>query len=152
MFESNLGLNPDLASRIRLCRNPVWSSSGQRLYVSGHGQTAKASMTMGAPDALMVETLSMDDLVKTERLEKVDFIKMDIEGSEMLALRGAEQTLRRFKPKLAVCVYHDFKDHWTIPQYLKELDLGYRFYLRHFSDMLDELVLFATTSRDDRLL
>ena len=66
----------------------------------------------------------------------------------MAALRGAEQTLRRFKPKLAVCVYHHFDDFWTIPQYLDQLGVGYRFYLRHSSINAEEAVLFAR----DRLM
>ena len=68
---------------------------------------------------------------------------MDIEGSELAALQGAEQTLRKFKPKLAVSVYHALQDFWTIPQYLNQLGLGYRFYLRHFTIHAEETVLFA---------
>jgi hypothetical protein len=38
-----------------------------------------------------------------------------------------EGVLRQFKPKLAITVYHDFKDFWEIPQFLDRLGLGYRF-------------------------
>jgi hypothetical protein len=51
--------------------------------------------------------------------------------------------LRQFKPKLAITVYHDFKDFWMIPQFLDELGLNYRFYLRHFTIHAEETVLFA---------
>jgi hypothetical protein len=69
---------------------------------------------------------------------------MDIEGAELEALKGSEGVLRQFKPKLAITVYHDFKDFWTIPQYLDSLGLGYRFYLRHFTIHAEETVLFAS--------
>ena len=51
--------------------------------------------------------------------DSVDFIKMDIEGSERHALRGATQTLARFKPKIAVCVYHRQDDSEVLPQIIK---------------------------------
>jgi hypothetical protein len=51
--------------------------------------------------------------------------------------------LRRFRPKLAVCVYHNLEDFWAIPRYLDGLGLGYRFYLRHFTIHPEETVLFA---------
>lgn len=142
-FEMNLNLNPELASRIRLYRNPVWSSSGEGLYVSGHGPGTSVSPTAKNANAIKVQTLSIDDLVRQGELERADFIKMDIEGAELMALQGAEQTLRQFKPKLAITVYHDLKDFWTIPKYLDQLGLNYRFYLRHFSIHAEETVLFA---------
>ena len=80
---------------------------------------------------------------KEKILSKVNFIKMDIEGAELAALHGAEITLRQFRPKLAICVYHQLEDFWTIPQFLDGLDLGYRFYLRHFTAYGEETVLFA---------
>jgi hypothetical protein len=85
----------------------------------------------------------LDDLIGGPGLQRVDFIKMDIEGAELEALRGAESVLKQFKPKLAISVYHNFKDFWTIPQYLAQLGLGYRFYLRHFTIHAEETVLFA---------
>jgi hypothetical protein len=93
--------------------------------------------------AVKVRTLSIDDLVEREKLDHLDFIKMDIEGSELAALMGAEQSIRRFRPKLAICVYHRLRDFWEIPQWIDGLGLGYRFHLRHFTIHLEETVLFA---------
>ena len=56
---------------------------------------------------------------------------MDIEGAEMDALKGAEQTSREQRPGLAICVYHRPEDLWNIPLYLHEICPDYRFYLRH---------------------
>jgi hypothetical protein len=73
----------------------------------------------------------------------VDFIKMDIEGAEMQALRGAEESIRRFRPKMAITVYHSLEDFWEIPKWIAQLGLGYRFYLRHFTIHQEETVLFG---------
>ena len=78
-------------------------------------------------------SITLDDFVRVEGTRKIDFIKMDIEGAELSALQGAKETLRIFRPDLAIAVYHSLPDFWRIPQYLDELGLGYRFYLRHFT-------------------
>jgi Methyltransferase FkbM domain len=88
------------------------------------------------------ETLSIDDLVRRQGLSRVDFIKMDIEGAELSALQGAAETLRAFRPKLALALYHKLEDWTTIPQYLRTLH-SYRFFVDHFSTRGEETVLFA---------
>jgi len=80
-----------------------------------------------------VKALKIDTIVEELGLEKVDFIKMDIEGAEIDALLGAEQTIKRFKPKLAICTYHRPTDSEEIKKIilsynsdykLKEIDQG----------------------------
>ena len=53
-----------------------------------------------------VETISIDDFVRENNLPHVDFIKSDIEGFERNLLKGAQETLKNFAPKLALCTYH----------------------------------------------
>ena len=53
---------------------------------------------------------------------------MDIEGSELNALQGAEKTIREFRPKLAISLYHKEDDFIVIPDYLKKLNLQYEFF------------------------
>ena len=143
VFRRNLALNTDLAARVRLYENPVYSTSGQELFVIGNGPGTRVVSATSDPDALKVRTMKIDDLVAGGDFPRIDFIKMDIEGAELEALKGSEKVLRQFKPKLAITVYHDFKDFWMIPQYLDSLGLGYRYYLRHFTIHAEETVLFA---------
>ncbi|MCP4658507.1 MAG: FkbM family methyltransferase [bacterium] len=69
-----------------------------------------------------VEALRIDEIVDELALERIDFIKMDIEGAERHALAGAKQTLVRFKPRLALCIYHEFDD----PEVISEIALDAR--------------------------
>lgn len=143
IYQRNLNLNPDLAARIKLLPFPLWSSSDQELFINGHGPGTSVGATPQSPDAKAIRTVSMDHLLERGDFDRVDFIKMDIEGAELPALRGAVATLRRFRPKLAISVYHNLGDFWQIPQYLDSLSFGYKFYLRHFTIHAEETVLFA---------
>ena len=58
------------------------------------------------------------------------YIKMDIEGSELLALKGALNTIIKFHPYLAICLYHRKNDLVDIPLYIDSLGINYKFYLR----------------------
>lgn len=68
---------------------------------------------------------------------------MDIEGSELAALRGAEKTIKKSKPKLAICVYHKPEDLITIPQFISSLVPEYKFFLRHHQYISWDTVLYA---------
>ena len=56
-----------------------------------------------------VETLRLDDFARQVGLDRLDFIKIDVEGAEWLALRGGTETLRRFRP----VVYAEVDDALT---------------------------------------
>lgn len=75
--------------------------------------------------------------------EKISFIKMDIEGAEPQALLGAINIIRTQKPKLAICIYHDFRHLWEIPLYIKELVPEYKIFLRHHTNLEYETVCYA---------
>jgi FkbM family methyltransferase len=74
-----------------------------------------------------VKALKIDTLIEELGLERVDFIKMDIEGAEVDALIGAEKTISQFKPKLAICTYHRPTDPVEIRKILSKYNPNYKF-------------------------
>ncbi len=92
-------------------------------------------------DSVPVPVTSIDAFCE-ERNIRPHFIKMDIEGSEFEALLGAEQTIRKATPRLAICLYHHIQDMWRIPLLLKKFVPGYHFYCKK-SHPFVEFVLFA---------
>jgi len=88
-------------------------------------------------------TTTIDEAVAKGSAPRVDFIKMDIEGSELSALLGSEATIRRWRPKLAISLYHRPEDFFSIPSWIDSLGVEYRFYLDHYSIHHEETVLFA---------
>lgn len=91
-------------------------------------------------DAKMI---SIDQFVEDNGLKKVDCIKLDIEGGELLALEGSVQTIRKFKPKLIVCLYHKSEDMYEIPLKIKEIEPSYRLYISHHSISFLDTILYA---------
>ena len=67
---------------------------------------------------------------------------MDIEGGELKALQGAKKLIAQFKPRLAISVYHRFSDFWVIPKEILSLSVDYKIYLRHYTEGVDETVMF----------
>lgn len=101
--------------------------------------------TLFGASAEEIQLVALDDLAEQE---KIGFIKMDIEGAEWGALHGAEKTILRDKPLLAICVYHIPGDTLAIMDYLAELVPEYRFWLRHYGTSNSETVLYASVKEN----
>ena len=76
-------------------------------------------------DQTTVPTITLDQFVHERNLARVDFIKADIEGAERLMLAGAQETLRRFAPKLAICTYHLPDDKEVLETLIKQANPDY---------------------------
>ena len=87
----------------------------------------------------IVEVVALDNY----KNECPTIIKMDIEGFELEALKGAENIIRTLKPKLVICIYHKTLDFYDIPMYLKSLVPEYRFKVRQHEPGFCETVLYA---------
>lgn len=112
------------------------SNTSGTLFFNADAGSASA-VTNGTGESISVVTLD-EELPN----QPISFIKMDLEGWEMNALRGAEQTIKKNKPKLAIAVYHAAKDFREIPQYLLSLNKDYKIYLRHYTQGWSETVMF----------
>lgn len=82
-----------------------------------------------------IEVTTIDKYVVDRNLD-VGLIKMDIEGLELDALKGAERTINEFKPVLSVSIYHDAKQFINVIKFVQELSLDYKIIIRHLSDLI----------------
>ena len=89
-----------------------------------------------------VECDSIDNLCY-DKYPRIDFIKMDIEGSEYWALKGARKVIERDHPKLAICVYHKKDDFYVLTRLIKDLYSGYKLYFRQYELSAEETVCYA---------
>ncbi len=143
IFEKNISLNEQLGKRIGLIKNPLWKDSTTKIYFKDFGPGSKVSMVPSNDLDGESYTVNIDEVVRLQGLNRIDFIKMDIEGAEMNALKGAIETIKRFKPKLAIALYHSADDFERIPQLIKEIVPEYQFYFSHCSIHEEESILFA---------
>ena len=71
------------------------------------------------------------------------YIKMDIEGSEMEALKGCKKIIQQYKPKLSICIYHNAEDLFDIPIMIKEMCQDYKLFIRQYANSRFETVCYA---------
>ena len=87
-----------------------------------------------------VEANSIDNVIDGR---PVTYIKLDVEGSELKTLQGAISTINRWRPKLAISIYHKPEDIIEIPRFLETLELGYKYYIRQYQSRIFETTLYA---------
>ncbi len=143
LFRLNTSFNPSLVSQIELVPHPVFNSSGQTIYFKDKGPSSTVAFEPFEGQTGTTTTISIDDFVKSNNINTIDFIKMDIEGAETLALEGAIETIKRFRPKLAIAIYHSMDDFVTIPNWILNLDLDYEIFIGHYTIHAEETVCFA---------
>lgn len=110
------------------------------LYFENQYMASAAKITDSETSGVQVEVKNLDDILNGDF---VSFIKMDIEGAELNALKGAEKTILKHRPILAISLYHKSEDILTIPEYILSLHSDYKLYLRHYAILPCETVLYA---------
>ena len=76
-----------------------------------------------------IGSVSIDYLCKNA---KYDYIKFDVEGKELDAIMGGENTIKRDKPKMLISAYHKSDDYFSIPLKVYEFNPEYKIYMRHY--------------------
>ena len=101
------------------------------------------SASLGRPGE-EVATVALDDFILKHNIPRVDFIKIDVEGAEADVLLGAAKLIKRFRPKMAVSIYHKAYDVYDLPSIVRKIDPNYNFRLRHYSNKDWETIAFCT--------
>ena len=71
--------------------------------------------------SLQIQCVTIDQIFTQRNLTRCDFIKMDIEGSEGMVLKGAVETIRRFHPRLSMAAYHTPEDAFVLPMMIRDI-------------------------------
>ena len=107
----------------------VWNSSGQLTYGRGTENDPDEGISIYKRDSVVKgNVVTLDNSLLDNG---VTLIKMDIEGAEQKALVGGETIIKRYTPKLAICLYHRLDDLWEIPLYIKSICPQYKIFMRH---------------------
>jgi FkbM family methyltransferase len=135
-----LSLEANLAAeiadgRVRLVKAGIWDKRGDQALSESSVNSARHSFvrTVADTEAPTIPLVTIDAIVAELQLDRVDFIKMDIEGAERRALEGARGTLTRVRPKLAICTYHILDDTEAIPAVVRRIQPSYRISAKDFA-------------------
>ena len=134
-INQNLSIYPNI-----YIRNNAATDKSETLYIKNNLVSDSAN-TLDNSGEIQVHGVTIDDDV----LEKVTMIKMDIEGSELKALKGCVNHIKNDTPKLLISVYHKHGDIIDIPKFIYNTNPNYKFYLRYFGNKFypTETVLLA---------
>lgn len=146
---SIVALEPDPASW-RVCQDAADRGEANNVtvlpYGAWHCRDTLSFNAFGNGASAVVQQAQSIDVVPLDEVfsgERVDLIKMDIEGAEHEALRGAEGFIRRERPVLAISAYHKPEDFISLPLLIHSIRDDYSFYFRSYSNSLVDRVLFA---------
>lgn len=114
------------------------AASGAGAAETGSGQMQSAALTPSGDGDVRV--IALDDHLEGA---PVTLLKADVEGMEMALLEGAANTLKRCRPRLAICVYHYPCDIPDIAARIRSYVPEYQFALRHHSSQQMETVLYG---------
>ena len=126
-----------IKNKIELINKGLSSKNGYLEFPAEY----RGSGVYDSNDTIKVEVVTFDSCRKDD--EVVSFIKMDVEGAEMDVLQGMKETIRKDKPRIAVCIYHKYNDVVDVSSFLLNLVPDYKFYIRHYNSNETETVLFC---------
>jgi FkbM family methyltransferase len=143
------------AGRVSILEKGAWDSATEIRMTVDPKRPGRSSCVAPPPEQaayeLTVTVDAIDRIVRDLQLPQVDFIKMDIEGAECSALRGAMETLHRDRPRLAIAVEHTddpLKNAKNVRDLVLKLDLGYhswpgRYFIDSENRLVPEILHFA---------
>jgi len=118
----------------------LWRQAGQCSFLFDYRTSSK--IDIAGQGSIAVDSLD-HALEQIPGLPPPTYIKMDIEGAEIDVLLGARKTIEAHRPRLAVAIYHSDEHMIKIPQLIHEMCPAYRFYVRHYSCIHVETVLYC---------
>ena len=116
------------SGRVVLVPEGAWSKADVLKFNTGVANSGTGSFVLPEEghSELQVSVRPLDDILQSIGIPEVQFIKMDIEGAEREALKGAARTLARHKPRLMLDMYHLTDDEFVLPRLITAANSSYR--------------------------
>jgi FkbM family methyltransferase len=106
----------------------LWSESKTLEFVPSTEALHDQAGTISDTGSVKIEALTLDDFLSGE---PASFIKMDPSCDVEEVMKGAAKTISKYKPKLALGIYHSLNEFINVPQFIKSQCSEYKLYLRH---------------------
>lgn len=142
-----------LDKKITIDKKALWDKETTLYFVNqGAGSYVSDKEVDNMHYELKVDAINIDKFIEIEKLPKFDFLKLDVEGSELNVINGALNSIKKFRPKLAISIYHSLEDFFDIPYLLMSELKMYDFYMRLYSGALMDTVLYAIPKEKNNYL
>jgi FkbM family methyltransferase len=144
MMQDNFALN-EFEGVYTICEELLWDEETYVDFNESGNVASSAIWFSGDSKVVKKKAITIDSWANSAEIKKIDFIKMDIEGAEIQALKGCSKSLIKFKPNLAIASYH-FVDGELTYKWLESFfeKIGYPYVTKRFSDY--EIITFAGPS------
>jgi len=141
-FDPNMSENNNVKSQsIKIIPKVLWNKTTQVSFIMD-GTRSRIINDKNKTHAIL-PAITIDDFVNNQQLDRLDFIKLDVEGVEMNVLNGGIVSIKKFRPALAISIYHKLEDFFDIPIFLNELLADYVFHIKYFNPYCIDTIIFA---------
>lgn len=122
----------------------LWEKEDTVYFLNNGGDDSRIVSDRLTAEVKTLQVTSLDSFF-ADKPELPTFIELDVEGAEPQAILGAKNIIRTAKPKLAICVYHDYDHIYRIPQMIQEINPDYkRFrFVQALDNAISDTILFA---------
>ena len=135
------------SNKIEIIEKGVWSEETTLTFYENTKSPGGSTLIPKTKEDVYIKheikTTTIDKFKREKGIDKIDFIKMDIESAELNALKGGYETIINDRPQLAISIYHTLMEYISIPLYLKQICKDYEFHLGNYSRRPAETVMYA---------
>lgn len=143
IHEDNVKLSAIFPEIKPICKGVWQESCDLPFFINNCDLGGTTSSHVSMQGTCTIEAVSIDDFTSENKIMP-DFVKIDIEGNEMEALKGGENTISKYLPDLAISIYHKPEHLYQIPVWIKSISDKYKLYISHKYYGFTETVCFAT--------
>lgn len=111
-MEANIALNPTVEN-IKIQEELIWNENTKLEFFEAGSVSSSIHYKPENATAILKDAITIDSFQEREQLNRLDFIKMDIEGAEIEAMDGLVEVLEKFKPNFAIASYHWVNEEQT---------------------------------------
>jgi FkbM family methyltransferase len=137
----NWSRNNSLTENIVIEPSALWSRSGKLFFKEdGAGSTVSERHIAESSE---ISSVTIDDFVTDKRLMRLDMIKLDVEGAEKEVLIGAEKSIKKYQPQMAISIYHKISDFFEIPRMIHGWLPNAKFRIKTYSPTPMDTILYV---------
>ncbi len=139
-FEPDKNIIEDAKKRLQNKENIIFVQAGvsEKTSTAYYDAIGGGAGTIADSGSEIIQTVALDDYIEDGRV----YIKMDIEGHEMYALKGMKNSIKHYKPLLAISVYHQCGDMHKLVNMILSWNPDYKVYMRHYTNTYADTVCY----------